>query len=63
MADRLYFIGPFLPLPRGATITTAVDWHLKVKDIEFNVSPTKIIASQSACKMINLILKGTQMQI
>ena len=26
---------------RGLTSTTTVDWHLKVKDIEYNVGPTK----------------------
>ena len=32
---------------RGLTSTTAVDWHLKVKNKKCNY---KIIASQSACK-------------
>ena len=26
---------------RGQTSTTAVDWHFKVKDIEYNISLTK----------------------
>ena len=30
--------------------TTTVDCHLKVKDIDYNTSLTKNIASQSACK-------------
>ena len=28
----------------------AVNWHLKVKDIEYNVGLPKVITSQSACK-------------
>ena len=32
----------------GPTSTTAVDWHLKVKDIKQDVGQPKLIASQSA---------------
>ena len=35
---------------KGLTSTTAVDWLLKVKDIECNVCPNKDIALQSAWK-------------
>ena len=39
---RPYFIGPFWLSPEGSpTSTTAVDWHLKVKDIEYNVDLTQ----------------------
>ena len=31
----------FLAIARGLTSTTAVDWHLKVKDIEYNIGLTK----------------------
>ena len=34
----------------GLTSKTAVNWHLKVKDIGYNAGLTKFIASQSACK-------------
>ena len=40
-------------LPSGATdptSTTAVNWHLKVKDTKYNVG--LIISSQSACKKL-----------
>ena len=30
-----------LATAQGSTSTTAVDWHLKVKDIEYDVSVTK----------------------
>ena len=33
---------------RGLTSTIEVDWQLKVKDIEYDVDLTKIIASKSA---------------
>ena len=33
--------GTILATARGPTSTTAVDWHLKVKDVECNVSLTK----------------------
>ena len=42
---------------RGLTSTTAVDWHLKVKNKKCSVGLTKIIASQSACKKISSIHK------
>ena len=35
------FIGPFWLLPEVPTSTTAVDQHLKVKDIEYDVDLTK----------------------
>ena len=34
---------------RGLRSTTAVVWHLKVKEIEYDIVLTKIIASKSAC--------------
>ena len=34
----------------GLTGKNAVNWHLKVKDIEYNVGLTKVITSQSACR-------------
>ena len=34
----------------GLTSTTAIDWHLKVKDIDYNVFLTQNIVSQSTCK-------------
>ena len=34
----------------GLTGKNAVNWHLKVKDIEYNVGLPKVITSQSACK-------------
>ena len=37
----------FLATTEGPTNTTAINWHLKVKDNEYN-----IIASQSACKKL-----------
>ena len=34
----------------GLTGKTAVNWHLKVKDIEYNAGLPKVITSQSAWK-------------
>ena len=34
----------------GLTSKTAKDWHLKVKDIEYNVGLTKSYCIKSACK-------------
>ena len=34
----------------GPTSTTAVDWHLKVKDTEYDVGLPKQLLHQSACK-------------
>ena len=34
----------------GLTSKTTVHWHLKVKDIEYNVGLPRAIASHSACK-------------
>ena len=39
-----------IPPSRGVTSTTAVDWHLRVKNKKCDVGLKKIIASQSACK-------------
>ena len=38
---KSYFIGSFPAIARGLTSTTAVDWHLKVKHIEFDVCVIK----------------------
>ena len=38
---QILFHRTLLATARGAKSTTAVDWHLKVKDIENNVSLTK----------------------
>ena len=35
------FHGTFLATARGLTSTTAIAWHLKVKDIEYEVGSTK----------------------
>ena len=40
----------------GLTSKTAVDWHLKVKDIEFNVSLAKGYCISSIYKLIQKIL-------
>ena len=40
----------FLVTTRCSASTTAVEWHLKVKDMGHDVSMTKIIGSQSAYK-------------
>ena len=51
----------FLAPTGGPTSTTAVDWHLKVKDKEYNIALTKITVPQSACKksaqLINSFLR------
>ena len=39
----------------GLTSTTAVDWHLEVKDIDYDIGLKKNIVSQSACKKISSI--------
>ena len=40
--DRLNFMGPLPTTARGLLIsTTALDWHLKVKDIEHDAGLTK----------------------
>ena len=46
MTDRPYFIRTLPTTDRGPTSTTTVEWHLKVKDTECNVS----LAKQPACK-------------
>ena len=42
---------------RGPTNTTAVDWHLKVKGIEYNVDLTKIYCITVRLQKINSIHK------
>ena len=45
----------------GSTSTTAVDWHLKVKDIEYNVGLIKYycntVSMQKISSIHELILK------
>ena len=49
---------------RGLTSTAAVDWHLKVKDIEYNVGLTKIycitVSMQKISSIYTLILNIQQ---
>ena len=46
---------PFLAIATRPTSTTALDWLLKVKDLEHNVSLIKItIHSQHAKNQLNL---------
>ena len=49
---------------RDPTSTTSIDGHLKVKDIDYDVGLTKIIALRPACKKsvhsINLFLRYSQ---
>ena len=40
--EQTLFYRALLATARGPTSTIAVDWHLKVKDIECDVSLTKI---------------------
>ena len=46
---------------RGPTSTTAVDWHLKVKDIDYDVSLTKnysiTVSMQKISSTYRLILR------
>ena len=49
---------------RSPTSTLAVDWHLKIKDIEYNVVPTKnycfTVSMQRISSIYTLILKIQQ---
>ena len=50
--DRQALVHRALPATsRSQNSTKSVDWHLKVKDIECDDDLTKIIASQSVCKI------------
>ena len=62
---QTYFIGPTHPATtKGPPSTTAVNWYLKVKNIEYNVGPTKnyciTVSMQNICSIHQLILKIQQ---
>ena len=48
-----------LAAARGSKSTTAVDWHLKVKDIEYNVSLIKYYCITVSMQKISSIHKLT----
>ena len=58
------FHGTLLVTAGGRTSTTAVEWHLKVKNIEYDVGPTKnyciTISMQKVSSIHTLILKMPQ---
>ena len=58
------FHGILLANTRGLTCTTPVEWYLKVKDIEYNVSLTKNYCIKVSMQIISsihtLILKTQQ---
>ena len=57
----LYIVGSLLLLVGSLTNTTAGDWHLKVKDMEYHVSLTKnhciTVTMQTISSIYLLILK------
>ena len=55
-----------LATARGLTSTTAVDWHLKVKDIEYNVGLTKdcyITVSMQNISSIHTLILNMQLKL
>ena len=64
MAGGTLFHRILLATAKGLTITTAVDWHLKVKDIECNFGLTKnhfiTISTQKISSIHKLIFKIQQ---
>ena len=47
---RSLFHGTHAATARGLTSLTTVDWHLKVKDIEYDVHLTKLYCLTARCK-------------
>ena len=62
--ERPYIAGSLLLLVSSLTNTTAGDWHLKVKDMEYDVSLTKnhciTVRMQKISSIYLLILKVQQ---
>ena len=58
--DRPYFIGSFPANARGLTSTTAVDWHLKVKNKKCNVGLMKNYCITVSMQKISSIHKLIQ---
>ena len=55
--EKTLFHTILLATAQGPTSTTAVDWHLKVKDIEYDVSLTKKYCTNVSMQKISLIHK------
>ena len=53
MDGQTLFHGILPATTRGLASKTEINWHLKVKDVEYNVGLLpNIIASQSSCKKL-----------